>query len=145
MPYGPDGGDARTIASDPHDNNHLYMGTANGWIYESHNGGGEWKRLARVGKRDDLVLDSIIVDPVKPNRVLVGAWVLGGQIGGLFTSDDGGASWQEDKQLKGQSILALANAASDHNIYVAGTLKGVYRSNDSGAHWTLITPCSLRG
>ncbi len=57
LPYGPYGGDARSIASDPHDQTHLYMGTANGWIYESHNGGSEWKRLARVGKRDDLVLD----------------------------------------------------------------------------------------
>lgn len=116
------------------------MGTANGWIYESQNAGGEWKRLARLGKRDDLVLDSIVIDPTKPNRILVGAWILGSQAGGLFTSEDAGASWKESSELKGQSILALANAPSDPKTYVAGTLKGVYRSNDSGEHWSLITP-----
>ncbi len=43
-------------------------------------------------------------------------------------------------RLKGLSVLALANSASDPKMYVAGTLKGVYRSNDSGDHWTLISP-----
>jgi photosystem II stability/assembly factor-like uncharacterized protein len=140
LPYGPDGGDARSIASDPHNLSHLYMGTANGWIYESHNAGGEWKRLARVGKRDDLVLDSIVVDPSQPNRILVGAWVLGGQVGDMFISNDAGATWKDVPELKGQSILALSNAPSDPKVYVAGTLKGVYRTTDSGAHWTLISP-----
>ncbi len=140
LPYGPDGGDARSIASDPHDQSHLYMGTANGWIYESHNAGGEWKRLARVGKRDDLVLDSIVVDPINPRRILVGAWVLGGQIGDMFISNDAGTTWKDVPELKGQSILALSNAPSDPKVFVAGTLKGVYRTNDSGDHWTLISP-----
>ena len=45
---------------------HLYLGTLTGWIYESRNGGAEWKRLAWVGKRDDLVLDSIVVDSGDP-------------------------------------------------------------------------------
>ena len=36
--------------------------------------GNAWREL---GKRDDLVLDSIVVDPLKPGRILVGAWVLG--------------------------------------------------------------------
>jgi len=140
LPFGPDGGDARSIAADPADKTHLYLGTANGWIYESHNSGSEWKRLARVGKRDDLVLDSIVVDPVKHGRVLVGAWVLGGQVGDLFISDDGGVSWKATPELKGLSVLALTNSASDPKTYVAGTLKGVYRSEDSGEHWALISP-----
>jgi photosystem II stability/assembly factor-like uncharacterized protein len=140
LPFGPNGGDARSIASDPHDKTHLYLGTANGWIYESYNDGSEWKRLARVGKRDDLVIDSIVVDPLKPNHILVGAWVLGGQVGDLFTTDDAGATWKETPELKGQSVLALANSTSDPKIFVAGTLKGVYRTDDSGAHWTLISP-----
>ncbi len=41
LPYGPDGGDARTIAADPHNKEHLYLGTANGWIYESNNAGAD--------------------------------------------------------------------------------------------------------
>ena len=140
LPFGPNGGDARAFAADPHDKMHLYMGTANGWIYETRNGGGDWKRLARVGKRDDLVLDSIVVDAAVPGRILVGAWVLSSSDGGLYISDDAGVTWSAPAELKGQSIRALASAPSDPKTVVAGTLKGVYRSTDGGIHWQLISP-----
>jgi len=140
LPYGPHGGDARSITPDPHDNQHLYLGTANGWVYESRNGGAEWKRLARVGKRDDLVLDNIVIDPATPNRILVGAWVLSKADGGLYISNDGGATWSAESEMKGQSIRALVRAPSDPKIVLAGTLSGVYQSDDSGIHWRRITP-----
>jgi photosystem II stability/assembly factor-like uncharacterized protein len=140
LPFGPDGGDARSIAADPHDHAHLYLGTVTGWIYESRNGGSEWKRLAWVGKRDDLALDSIVVDSANPKHILVGAWVFGGADGGLFVSHDGGVSWESNGEMRGQSIRALSAAPSDPKILVAGTLKGVYRSTDSGVNWSLISP-----
>jgi photosystem II stability/assembly factor-like uncharacterized protein len=140
LPYGPDGGDARALAVDPHDSQHLYLGTATGWIYESHNGGVQWKRLARVGRRDDLVLDNIVIDPSTPGRIIVGAWVLSSPDGGLYTSNDNGATWSVVPEMKGQSIRALVTAPSDPKVIVAGTLKGVYKTTDSGAHWKLITP-----
>jgi photosystem II stability/assembly factor-like uncharacterized protein len=140
LPYGPDGGDARAFAADPHDNQHLYLGGVNGWVYESHDGGVQWKRLARIGKRDNLVVDNILVDPTQPKRVLVGAWALGNTDGGLFLSEDGGVDWKEVSDLKGQSVLALVSAPSDAKTFVAGTLKGVYKTTDSGAHWKLISP-----
>jgi len=140
LPFGPYGGDARAFVADSHDHTHLYLGTANGWIYESHNGGGEWKRLARVGNRDDLVLDSIVLDPAKPNRILVGAWVLGSPDGGIYISNDGGTTWASEAEMGGQSIRALTTAPSDPKIVVAGTLKGVYQSMDGGSHWRLISP-----
>jgi len=140
FPFGPDGGDARAFAADPHDHAHLYLGAANGWIYDSHNGGRSWKRLARVGNRDDLVLDNIVVDPADSNRVLVGAWVLGSTDGGLFISKDGGATWASNPEMEHQSIRALTVAPSDGKVLVAGTLKGVYRSEDGGGRWRLISP-----
>ncbi len=140
LPFGPDGGDARSLSADPHDHLHLYLGTANGWVYESHNGGKGWRRLARVGRRDDLALDNIIIDAVDAKHIVVGAWVLGRPDGGLFVSHDGGVSWASNKEMAGQSIRALAVAPSDGRIMVAGTLKGVYRSVDGGTHWELISP-----
>jgi photosystem II stability/assembly factor-like uncharacterized protein len=140
LPFGPDGGDARSFAIDPHDHSHLYLGTLTGWIYESRNGGGEWKRLAWVGKRNDLALDSIVVDSANPKHILVGAWVLGSSDGGLYISNDGGVNWESDADMRGQSIRALTAAPSDSKILVAGTLKGVYRSTDGGEHWQLISP-----
>jgi photosystem II stability/assembly factor-like uncharacterized protein len=140
LPFGPDGGDARSFAVDPHDRAHLYLGTLTGWIYESRNGGAEWKRLAWVGKRNDLALDSIVVDNSNSKRILVGAWVLGSPAGGLYISNDGGVNWESDADMRGQSIRALEAAPSDPKILVAGTLKGVYRSTDGGEHWQLISP-----
>ncbi|MEO6983525.1 MAG: hypothetical protein ABI072_10485 [Edaphobacter sp.] len=100
----------------------------------------EWKRLAWVGKRDDLVLDSIVVDQSNPKHLIVGAWVLGRPDGGIYVSHDGGVSWSNEEEMKGQSVRALAAATSSAKILVAGTLKGVYRSVDGGDHWALISP-----
>jgi len=140
FPFGPDGGDARAFGADPRDHNHLYLGTAVGWIYESHNGGRSWQRLARVGKRDDLVLDEIIVDPSDSKHVIVGTWVLGSTDGGLFVSTDAGVTWKSNPDLDHQSIRSMAVAPSDPRTLVAGTLQGVFRSTDGGTHWTLISP-----
>jgi photosystem II stability/assembly factor-like uncharacterized protein len=140
LPFGPDGGDARAFAVDPQNRSHMYLGTATGWMYESQNGGGDWKRLAWVGKRDDLVLDSLVVNAGDAKRILVGAWVLGSPDGGIFLSKDGGASWESESDMHGQSIRALTAAPSNPNIVIAGTLKGVYRSTDGGDHWKLISP-----
>lgn len=140
FPFGPDGGDARSLAADPHDHTHLYLGAANGWIYDSHNGGQSWKRLARVGNRDDLVLDNIVVDPADTKHIFVGAWVLGSVDGGLYISTDGGNTWTLNPDMKHQSVRALAGAPSDSKIVTAGTLEGVFRSKDNGSHWKLISP-----
>lgn len=144
LPFGPYGGDARSFAADPNDPKHLYLGTTNGWMYESQDGGSSWKRLARVGKRDDLVLDHIQVDRSNPKHLLAGMWVLGHSDGGLFQSKDQGKSWSEVADLKGQSVRSLAGAVSDPKIFVAGTLEGVYRTTDGGDHWKLISPESSK-
>ena len=140
LPFGPDGGDARRFASDPHDHSHLYLGTANGWIYESHNAGESWKRLTMLGKRDDLILDSIVVDPADSRHIVVGAYAVDRPDGGLYISYDGGANWISQAEMRGQSIRSLSVAPSDSQVWVAGTLKGVYRSTDGAKRWKLISP-----
>ena len=51
VPVGPDGGDARSFAADPTDSRHLYLGTTNSWLYESHDGGTSWKRLTKLSSK----------------------------------------------------------------------------------------------
>jgi photosystem II stability/assembly factor-like uncharacterized protein len=140
LPFGPDGGDVRSFAADPANSAHIYMGTANGWIYESTDSGAQWRRLARVGRRDDLVLDGIVVDRDNPRHIMVGAYTADHLDGGLFASEDGGHTWMSSPALRGQSVRALVAAPSDPRILVAGALSGVYRSEDNGHRWERISP-----
>ncbi len=140
VPFGPDGGDARRFAPDPHDPRHIYLGTANGWLYETSSGGAHWRRLGRPGRRDDLVLDGIFVDPTDVKHLVVGAWAVGAKDGGLFTSNDAGMTWTDRLDMKGKAVLALTAAPSDPKMMVAGTLQGVYRSADGGQSWKMISP-----
>src|SRR5580658_865256 len=137
---GPDGGDARALTAVPGQPNHLYLGTLDSWIYESVDQGTSWSRLAKLDDADDLVLDSIVVDSVNPATLYIGAWKLGQSGGGLWISHDGGRNWNTVEPLNGQSIRALAQAPSNPRILFAGTLEGVFRSADTGATWTLISP-----
>jgi photosystem II stability/assembly factor-like uncharacterized protein len=142
VPVGPPGGDARAFAYAASDPSHIYLGTLSGWLYDTHDGGQHWDRLSQIANRDDLVLDNIILPPNHPGTLLIGAWVLGGNGGGLYRSKDGGRKWESIKDLEGQSIRALTESDSDPNIIVAGTLKGVFRSTDGGEKWTRISPAN---
>src|ERR1700733_3824563 len=140
IPVGPDGGDGRSLAPDPTNAKHIYLGTTNSWIYQSEDGGASWQRLAKLAKTDDLLVDNILVDESDPKTLLVGTWVVDHPDGGLFISHDAGKSWTAVDGMKGQSIRALSQAPSDAKIFIAGTLRGVLRSEDSGVHWNQITP-----
>ena len=140
FPLGPYGGDARSFAADLHNPQHLYLGTATGWIYESHDGGNSWNRVAQIADRNDLVIDHILVDQLHPKRLIVGAWIVDHVDGGLYISDDAGKTWSAQPDMRGQSVRSLAQSVSDPNELVAGTLRGVFRSVDDGIHWTQISP-----
>jgi photosystem II stability/assembly factor-like uncharacterized protein len=137
---GPWGGDARTLAAVPGQPRHLYLGTTNGWLYESVDGGTSWQRLAKIDGADDLILDHIVVDRANPGTIFVAAWTLNHPGGGLWVSRDGGHRWSELAGLKGQSIRAFAQAPSKPEMLYAGTLTGVFRSTDSGLTWKQISP-----
>ena len=139
-PIGPDGGDARTLASAPGDAKHLYLGSTTSWVYESTDGGAHWRRLVRLGTDDSLIVDDIVVDEADSRTIFAAGWTLSHTGGGLWVSHDAGLTWAELKGLAGQSIRSFVQAPSDARVLFAGTLEGVFRSDDSGLTWTLISP-----
>lgn len=141
---GPAGGDARAFAAVPDDPNHLYLGTTDSWLYESTDSGASWHRLAKMPGSSSFVLDHILVDPTAPATIYVAAWRADSPGGGFWVTHDGGRTWSESAALHGQSIFALAQAPSDPHILIAGTLQGIFRSNDSGATWKQISPSGSR-
>lgn len=141
IPVGPEGGDARAFASDPNDHEHVYLGTATGWLYQTRDGGAHWERMVRLANRDDLVIDNILVDQTDAKHLVIGAWALSDKPdGGIYESHDAGMTWTGVAEMEKQSVRALTSAPSDPKVMVAGTLEGVFRSEDAGAHWKRISP-----
>lgn len=142
FPLGPFGGGVRSLAADPADpSRHLFLGTATGWLYDSHDGGGTWTRVGQINDRDDLAVDNILVDKNNPRRLIVGAWVVGKSTdGGIFVSEDYGKNWYSQAEMRGQSVRALTRSDSNPKELIAGTLSGVFRSRDNGVHWARISP-----
>ena len=137
---GPDGGDARSLAYDAHNPDHILLGTSTGQMFSSDDGGRNWSRLARLGG-DDYVLDHISIDPQDSNRIYVSAWsVSSQQIGEIFRTRDGGRNWETLPAMHGKSIRALALYKGNSNVLVAGALDGVYRSNNGGDTWERLSP-----
>ncbi len=136
---GPEGGDVRLLVADPRNAQTIYLGTSDGHLFRSTNGGARWSLLSRVGDRPDTVVMSLLVDHRDSKRIFVGTRTMRGEEGGLFRSTDGGASWKL-AALRGQIVRAIAQSASQPDTFVAGTLDGVYRSQDSGSTWQRISP-----
>jgi len=136
---GPDGGDVRSLAYDPHNPDRIFLGTSTGVIFVSADGGQNWSRFAHPGA-DDFVIDHIAINPKDSNTIFVSAWsVQSQQVGELFRTHDGGKTWETIPGMHNKSIRAMALAASDPNVVVTGALDGVFRSKDAGNSWERIS------
>ncbi len=139
-PMGPPGGDVRSLGADPADSRHIYLGTSDGHIFGSRDAGEHWQILGRAGPRLDAVVTAILVDPRDARVLYAATWTQDPAAGGgAFRSSDGGYTWQP-AGLSGQEVRALAQAPSNPDILVAGTLEGVYRTRDAGKRWERISP-----
>ena len=138
---GPDGGDARSLAYDAHNPDHVLLGTSTGQMFASNDAGRTWSRLARLG--DDYVLDHIAIDPRDSNRIYVSAWsVSSQQVGEIFRTRDGGRNWDNLPAMHGNSIRALAMYKGNSKVLVAGALNGVFRTKDGGDTWERLSPAN---
>ena len=140
---GPDGGDVRSLAYDPHNPDHIFLGTSTGTLFSSTDGGHSWSRFAHLGSGDDYVIDHLAIDPQNSNKMYAAAWsVENQQSGDLFRSDDAGQTWETISAMHGKSIRAMAMAASDSKTLVTGAVDGVFRSTDGGKNWQKISAAS---
>jgi hypothetical protein len=111
---GPLGGDVRSLVIDPQDPRRLYFGTIDGQIYTSADAGETW---ARVGgfNRPGLLIDNLIVDP-RDSKVIYAAAHRHKEAGGFFKTTDGGRTWREAEQLKGDGIHSLTQSSTTASI-----------------------------
>jgi photosystem II stability/assembly factor-like uncharacterized protein len=136
---GPPGGDVQSLAAVPGSTRTLFLGTSDGHIFGSKDGGEHWELLGRIGANHDDVIMAIVVDARSPNSLYATSWTLSSHGGGIYRSTDAGHNWQLIG-LDGHTVRALAAAPSNPNILVAGAIDGVYRSIDTGKNWARISP-----
>ncbi len=138
---GPYGGDVRSLAADPRDFSRFFLGTSNGQLYTSTDGGRSWIWWSEIAPHASDVVDDILVDPVDGNVMYAGVWStepIGG--GGVFKSTDGGRSWRALADMAGHSVRSLVQSRSQAGLLVAGTLEGVFRTLNGGQSWERISP-----
>jgi photosystem II stability/assembly factor-like uncharacterized protein len=136
---GPPGGDVESLAAVPGGTQILFIGTSDGHVFRSDDGGGHWSLDGRVAPGHDHVVTAIVVDPRAHDTLLASSWELSGTGGGVWRSLDGGRNW-ESAGLEGHAVRALAEAPSNPDILVAGAVDGVFRSLDAGRTWQRISP-----
>src|SRR5579862_6618241 len=136
---GPPGGDVQSLAAVPGSSRTLFLGTSDGHVFGSSDGGEHWALLGRIGEHHDDVIMSMVVDARTANTLYATSWTLSSHGGGVYRSSDSGHNWQLIG-LQGLVVRAIAQAPSNPDILVAGATDGVFRSDDSGKHWTRISP-----
>jgi hypothetical protein len=90
-----------------------------------------------------LALHTIVTHPERPGRIIVGI-----SAGGVYRSDDSGATWEpkndgiaashlpEVHPAFGQCVHKIATDAESPDMLWLQSHGGVYRSTDAGDHWT---------
>ncbi len=126
------GGAISAIAPAPSSPQTVYVGTSDGRLQVTTNGGGNWA-LRNSGLPDRYVTD-IAVDAFDAQRAI--ATVSGFGSGHVFRTTNGGAQWTDISanlpDVPVNAVFAHPSFAGD--IYV-GTDLGVFRSRDDGASW----------
>ena len=134
------------VLVDPINPRNMWIGSVNGGVWGSTDGGIGWKAL--TDKLPSLSIGALAIDLLSPvsSRTLVAGFGnasnagVGGQLAGLAMSVDGGANWKPigGSTLVGHEISGLA--ISDNIIFAAASdlSGGLWLSVDHGQNFTPV-------
>ncbi|MFI5372317.1 MAG: FlgD immunoglobulin-like domain containing protein [Candidatus Eisenbacteria bacterium] len=128
--------------------NVIYIGSANGGVFKSVDGGVNWSPVFDAVSVPSI--GAVSLDPTNANTVYVGTGESNASVdsydgAGVFRSTDAGVTWQYLGLAETRRIGAVAvDPSNPSRIYVAAmgpqfstdSNRGLYRSEDGGAHWS---------
>src|SRR6185312_13522485 len=137
---------AEGVPSQP---NVFYFGAVDGGLWKSVDAGLTWKPQFQQG--ESISVGALAIAPSNPDVIYIGTGqpeqsrydVVDGD--GVFRSDDGGETWKSLGLNDTRHIGRIWVDPNDPNVVVVAALghvfgpneeRGVYRSEDGGAHWS---------
>ena len=136
---------------------HPYGPNTERGVYRSTDGGESWQRV--LYKDENTGAIQVTLDPNNPDVVYADLWAgrqgpwenatWNGPLSGLYKSVDGGDTWTQLTNglpipAQGLGRIGFGIAPSDsRRLYAtvdAGSLGGIYRSDDAGATWRRTNP-----
>ena len=150
---GPFGGDVLSLAIDPQNSDLILIGTQDGQLFRSTDGGKTWKRIKPGLGVSGFALTAILFDRTRPDVIYIGTQQIRDADhdaigGGVWISEDHGTNWRELTELRGRSVRGIVQSAGDANVFAVAARDGIYRSLNRGKSWKQITPdndAELRG
>lgn len=128
-----------TIAESPLDENILYVGSGDGLIHFTTNGGTSWIKSSAPGLPEYTRIHHIIASNFDK---LVAYAACHNYVGGdykpyIYKTTDGGKNWFSinSNLPENGSTYSVAEDHVDKNLLFIGTLSGVYFSNNGGKEW----------
>ena len=129
---------------------HIYVGTASGGVWESTNGGINWKPI--FDDQDLQAIGSIAINQQNPNEIWVGTGEGNPRNSmntgrGIYRSIDGGKNWEMMGLQNTRTIHRIIIHPQNPDIIIVGSLgsiwgpnpeRGVYRSEDGGESWKKV-------
>lgn len=131
----------------------LFRNDANRGVYRTQDGGDTWEQVLFVSDSTGAI--DMAIHPTNGNILYAAMWermrrpeatIFGGETSGLYRSTDGGDTWDEmttglpsAANEKGRISIAISQSNPDvlyaRYANAAGSIQGVYRSQDGGDTW----------
>ena len=130
-------GTLTTISESPFSFGHLYVGTDDGSVHLTEDGGSNWKNISGA-LPEDLWISEVLASQHNPNRVYV---CLNGYRNDhfeayIYMSEDRGTNWTKiSSSLPSSPVNALAEDPYNELLLFTGTDNGLFVTFNGGQSW----------
>ncbi len=150
-------GRINVVEVDPFNSNTLWIGSPNGGLWKTTNGGTSW--TSNTDLLPNISIADIAIDHQNTNNMYIAtgdgyAYEAGGIVGsfqpfwggtysaGVLKSTDGGATWNATgltySQMQNNVVQRILVSPVNSQLLLAAARDGLWRSTDAGATWTNV-------